>query len=172
MTENILITGRPGIGKTTVVRKVLAGGIQLAGGFLTEEMREGHRRAGFRVTAIHSKQESILAHIDREGSPRVGRYGVDLRSFERVGVQAVLCAMDREGGIIIDEIGKMELCSHAFRDAAQAAIDSDHPVLATIPVHRHSFLDALRDRRDVQAIEVTVSNRNGLPQQLVSLVRR
>ena len=148
--ENVLITRRPGIGKTTVMRKVVAGGIQLAGGFLTEEMREDHRRVGFRVRDVCSKRRAILAHINPSGPPRVGRYGVDLASLERACVKAVLCAMHREGCIVIDEMGKMELCCHAFRDAVQGALDSDHPVLATIPVHRHLFLDALRKRKDVR----------------------
>ena len=89
MATNILVEGRPGGGKTTLIRKVVALGIPLAGGFLTEEIRQSGRRVGFRVEDIHSGGGGILAHVDRKGRPRVGKYGVDVASFDRIGVNAL-----------------------------------------------------------------------------------
>jgi len=154
-----------------VIRRVLAAGVRLAGGFVTEEIRRGGRRLGFRVEDLHSGAEGILAHVDRKGKPRVGKYGVDVASFERVGVQALREAMPRDGCVIIDEIGKMELCCKAFGEAVAVAMDSDHPVLGTIPIHRHPFLDALRQRPDVTLIDVTHASRDELPARLVELLR-
>jgi nucleoside-triphosphatase len=170
LAKKILITGRPGVGKTTVIRRVVAGGVRLAGGFVTEEIRRGGRRLGFRVEDLHSGADGILAHVDRKGRPRVGKYGVDVASFDRVGVQALREAMGRQGCVIIDEIGKMELCSQAFAEAAAAAMDADHPVLGTIPIHRHPFLDELRQRKDVTLVEVTFTNRDALPARLAAML--
>ena len=170
MAAKILVSGRPGIGKTTLVLKVVAGGIPLAGGFTTEEVRKDGSRMGFRVKDIHSGEEGILADIDRKGPPRVGKYGVDVASFDRIGVNALRESMGRQGCIIIDEIGKMELCSRAFEDAVTAAMDSDHPLLGTIPAYPLVFLEGLRRRGDVTVIEVTASNRDGLAPRLVELL--
>jgi len=170
MGSKILITGRPGVGKTTVIRKVIAAGIPLAGGFTTEEIRDGDRRVGFRVRDIHSGQEGILSHVDRKGTPRVGKYGVDVASFDRIGVNALRESLARRGCVIIDEIGKMELCSRALPDAVAAAMDCELPVLATIPIHQHPFLAGLRERKDVTVVEVTASSRDALPARLVELL--
>lgn len=170
--SKILVQGRPGVGKTTLIRKVVAAGIPLAGGFLTEEIRQSGRRVGFRVEDIHSGEEGVLSHVNRKGRPRVGKYGVDVASFDRIGVGALREAMRRPGCIIVDEIGKMELFSEAFREVVTAVMDSENPVLGTIPIYRHPFLDGLRERDDITVIEVTHSNRDTLPPRLVELLER
>ena len=167
----ILLTGRPGVGKTTIVKKVVAAhGLPLAGGFLTEEIRQRGQRVGFGVKDIYTWGEGILAHADRKGPPRVGRYGVDIASFERIGVTALREGLLRDGCIIIDEIGKMELFSDAFREAVTEVFDSAHPVLASIPLHSRPFLDRLRERPDVTLIEITPSNRSALPERLAGML--
>lgn len=170
MRKKILITGRPGVGKTTVIRKFLAGAGSIAGGFLTEEIRQSGRRVGFRVEDVHDGTEGILAHADYDSGPRVGKYRVDVAAFESIGVKALSEALHRRGTVIIDEIGKMELCSEAFQQAVTEVMDSDHPVLATIPIHRHPFLVKLRRRGDVTLIELTTANRDELPLRLLELL--
>lgn len=170
MPTKILIQGRPGVGKTTLIRKVAAAGMPLAGGFFTEEILDDGRRVGFRVEDIHSGREGVLSHVSRKGRPRVGKYGVDVASFDRIGVAALREAMRREGCIIVDEIGKMEIFSEAFREAVTAVMDSGNPVLGTIPIYRHPFIDGLREREDITVIEVTHSNRDTLPARLAELL--
>lgn len=166
MPRNVLLTGRPGCGKSTVARRTVDRLEAVAGGFWTEEIRRGRRRVGFRVEDIHTGRRAVLAHTDHPRGPRVSKYRVDVTAFERVGVAAVREALAREGWIVIDEVGKMELCSEAFPAVVTEALDARQPVLATVAAHRHPFLDAIRRRDDVQVIEVTPENREGLPEQL------
>ena len=104
--------------------------------------------------------------------PRVGKYRVDVESFERTGVRALEEAIDREGCIVIDEIGKMELCSKGFPQIVMQVFDSDHPVLATIPLFKNPFLNQLRARDDVALIELTATNRDELPDRLIGTLMR
>lgn len=167
MSRNILLTGRPGCGKSTVVRRAVDRLETVAGGFWTEEIRQGRRRVGFRVEGIYTGREAVLAHVDFTAGPRVSKYHVDVAAFEQVGVAAVQEALGREGWIVIDEVGKMELFSGGFPKVVTAALDAWQPVLATMARHRHPFIKGIRQRDDVQVIEVAAENREGLPERLV-----
>jgi nucleoside-triphosphatase len=101
------------------------------------------------------------------GPPRVGRYGVDLRALERVALPA-LVAPKRGGVVVVDERGKMELASAAFRDAVSVLWDREVAVVATVQLHRHPFTDALKARRGVRLLRVTEQGRNGLPERLAA----
>jgi nucleoside-triphosphatase len=167
-TPRPLLEGRPGIGKTTVARRLLdllrEAGVPV-GGFITRELRSGGRREGFVVEAASGAQD-VLAHVGLPGPPRVGRYGVDLAAFERVALPA-LRIPGRGGVAVVDELGKMELASTPFRDAVAELLGRDVAVVATVQLARHRLTDALKRRPDVQVIRVTEGNRDALPRQLM-----
>jgi nucleoside-triphosphatase len=161
-SPRLLLEGRPGIGKSTLARRLLAllqqAGVPVAG-FTTAELRTGWRREGFAVEAV-SGARGILAHVDLPGPPRVGRYGVDLAAFERVALPALRAP--RTGGVVVvDELGKMELASAAFCEAIAELLGRDVAVVATVHLGHHRFTDALKRRPDVQVIRVTEGTRDG-----------
>jgi nucleoside-triphosphatase len=168
----ILLEGRPGAGKSTVARRLadrlVEGGISVSG-FVTEEIRERGRRLGFAIEQIGGDR-GVLAHVELPGPPRVGRYGVDLPAFERLAI----AALDRAGEdhvAIIDELGKMELASDAFRDAVSALLDRSVAVVATVQSASHPFTNALKRRPDIETLRVTTTNRNELPELLAALLK-
>lgn len=168
MGSAILLTGRPGVGKTTIVRAVVAGLEGLAGGFYTEEIRRQGQRLEFRLVSLDGPT-GTLARVDIASRYRVGRYGVDLDDLERVGVGALRRAVARPqvAIVVIDEIGKMELFSAAFRQQVEAALESPKPVLATAMAGAHPWVDVVKARPGVTLVEVTLANRNALPQQIL-----
>src|SRR5215472_2695325 len=113
--KNVLVTGRPGIGKTSLVEAVARKFLQVAGGFTTSEIREHGIRNGFRVTTLEGKS-AILAHVELSGWVRVGKYTVDVSTFERLALPAWQDAILHRQMAVIDEIGKMELTSKLFCD--------------------------------------------------------
>ena len=147
-TPRLLLEGHPGIGKTTVTRRLLKllqkAGVPVAG-FTTGELRIGGRREGFVVEAVSGARE-VLAHVDLPGPPRVGRYGVDLAALERVALPA-LREPGASGVVVVDELGRMELASAAFRAAVVELLGRDVAVVATVQRARHRFTDALRGPR-------------------------
>jgi nucleoside-triphosphatase len=159
----VLIEGRPGSGKTTVARRVVDllrdRGADVAG-FTTEEIREGRRRVGFAVESV-SGERAVMAHVSLPGPPRVGKYGVDLAAFDQVALPALA---SRGDVVVIDELGKMELASAAFREAVADVFDADVAVVATVHRFPDPFTDALK--RGHEVIEVKAENRGRLPGQI------
>jgi nucleoside-triphosphatase len=98
----------------------------------------------------------------------MGRYGVDLAAFERVARSAL--RIPRTDGVVVvvvDELGKMELASAAFRDAVMELLDRDVAVVGTVHQARHRFTEALRRRPDIRVVRVTEATRDALPEQLM-----
>jgi len=159
--NNILLTGLPRVGKTTVVQKV-ARQLDRCAGFYTQEVKEENARVGFRLVTLDNK-ECILSHKSARSPYRVGKYRVNRDCIERLGVAAIKHGIERGCTIIIDEIGKMELFSDVFKNAVLRALASDSPVLGTILLRSHPFCDRIKKRDDVTIIEVTEDNRDNLP---------
>ena len=166
---NILITGRPGVGKTTVIRRVLPELGGRIGGFTTQEIRRGGRRVGFSIRAVDSGQEGVLAHIELSGCPRVGPYGVNTEDMERVGVSALNRALRSADVIVMDEIGRMENYCPGFQAAVLEALDAPQDVLGTLQMRSAPFLDRIRRREDIVIKLVTPENRDSMPMLLLGL---
>ena len=167
---NLLLTGRPGVGKTTLVRKVAESDLPIAGGFYTEEIRENGRRVGFMIRTLDG-QADVLSHVRSRSKFRVGKYGVNVEAFDRVGVKSIEDALQHKGMIVMDEIGRMELFSERFQQAVVRALDSRSTVFGVIQMKRNSFLDRIRKRPDTQIVTVTTGNRDSLLPEILTLLK-
>jgi nucleoside-triphosphatase len=168
MGRTLLLTGRPGIGKTTVIKTVAGWLGERAGGFYTEEIRDQGRRKGFRLVALDG-QAAVMAHVDLRGKgrPRVSRYGVDVGAIERLGVSALRRAMEEEQVLVVDEIGKMELFCKPFKDAVLQAVDGPHTLLAAAMSRPNPWVDRLKDMPQVTIWEVTAGNRDEIAERVL-----
>jgi nucleoside-triphosphatase len=170
MGDAILLAGRPGVGKTTIIKGVvdILGGE--AGGFYTEEIRQRGRRLGFKIITLEG-EEGVLAHVDIKGAPRVSKYGVNLKDLEGVGVAALRRAIEKRRYVVIDEIGKMELYSQEFRRAVVEALGSEKVVLGTVMAGPHLWVDTLKARPQVTVLTVTEGNREGMARQILDMLQ-
>lgn len=168
MAGHILITGLPGVGKTTLIRALAK---RLAGyhpaGFYTEEIRNEHgTREGFQLVTLCGRQ-LVLSHVGYPGPYRVSRYGVEVAGFERL-----LAELDFEHSqsrlIIIDEIGKMECFSRRFTDLVSMLLDSPTTLVATIALKGEGFIKRVKGRPDCRLVTVTRENRDRLLDELAS----
>lgn len=171
MTHVLLLTGRPGVGKTTVVRKVAASlpGSRL-GGFYTEEMRVAGERRGFRLTTFDGRQ-GVMASVDFRGRERVGRYGVDVAAIDELATAALALSPD-VSVYLVDEIGKMECLSSAFVRAMRALLDSPKKIVATIGARGGGFIAEVKAREDAELLVVTPATRDGLPRRVLAWLAR
>jgi len=168
--RKILLTGRPGCGKTTLIKRVVNSLAGRTGGFYTEEMREHGARVGFKLVTLDGK-EAVLAHVDFKTPERVGKYGLDLAALEAVGIQAIREALRAQRLVVIDEIGPMEIRSTIFRDAISEAVDSGAHVLGTIAARPLPFIDMVKAGADVTLIEVRPDNRERLVSELIDQIK-
>ncbi|MFF4607540.1 nucleoside-triphosphatase [Streptomyces sp. NPDC001339] len=172
MPTRILLEGRPGAGKTTVVRRLTALlHTRRVVGFTTEEIRQGGTRTGFALETLEDARRAVLAHVDFPGPPRVGRYGVDLDVMERRALPPLRsAAADPVPGelVLIDELGRMELACSAFQDTVRCLFETDIDIVATVHAKNDPFTDALKRRADIELVEVTRANRDALPEDLAA----
>lgn len=162
--RHILITGLPGIGKTTLIKKLVCL-LHSAGGFYTEEIRKGGKRIGFKIVTLDGK-EGLLAGVFIDSPYRVGKYGVNVKDVEEIAVPAIRAAVKGKDYVVIDEIARMELFSEEFKRAVKEAFESEKRVIATIQVSKDPFLEELRKREDVLLYELKLSNREKALEEL------
>jgi nucleoside-triphosphatase len=163
----LLLTGVPGVGKTTVVRGVAQSlaGRRLAG-FYTEEIRVDKERRGFRLLGFDGS-ECVIAHVDFPGRPRVSKYGVDVAAIDR----AAAALLTPRAGVelyLVDEIGKMECLSADFVAAMRTLLDTGRIVIATVALKGGGFIDEVRHRRDAELWTITHANRDALPAKVAA----
>jgi len=157
MKQVYLLTGRPGTGKTSLIKQAVAEMAGRAGGFYTKEIRSQGIRQGFRLITLDG-QSTILAHVKIQSHYRVSKYGVDIDSLDRVGVSALLRAAQQCELVVVDEIGKMELFSANFRKTVVEIIDSGKRLLGTIMFNPNPWADAIKQRPQVELVLVTGTN--------------
>lgn len=169
MAIAVLITGRPGSGKTTLMQRVIARLPGRAAGFYTRELRKGGARTGFELVTLKGER-GVLASIERSGGPRVGKYGVDLAVLDEVGVPALRQAMREADYVVVDEIGKMELLSPAFVAVVRDILAGPYRLLGAIMQQPHPVADEIKQMPGVRVIEVTPANRDRLVEEVVAML--
>jgi nucleoside-triphosphatase len=175
MSKSLLITGTPGVGKTTlalrVVEVIRSKGYGV-GGIITQEIKEDNSRVGFELLDLDTGSRGILARVGLRG-PRVGKYGVDLKNLEQIGVASILNAIRRRDVdiIVVDEIGPMELSCPQFAVALKEIIRTCKPFLGTIQFKlKHKIFDILGSNEMPQIMELTYRDRDSLIKAILDTV--
>ncbi len=112
----IFITGKPRIGKTTLLFKLFEqfGPFFQCTGFITREIRQKGRRVGFEAINLISKRTAILSHIHSSSLYRVGKYGVEVESFAEF-LEDLSQEKNQSEWVFLDEIAPMEFKCPAFK---------------------------------------------------------
>jgi nucleoside-triphosphatase len=169
--ENILITGLPGVGKTTLIKKIAEELKHLHPvGFYTTEIREEGLRKGFELISLEGRK-GILSHIDIKSPYRVGHYKVDLGGFDDF-LESITFFNPSTQLVIIDEIGKMECYSDQFKKLLKEILDSEKWVIATIALKGSKLISEIKGRKDIKLFEMTKSNRESLLSEILKEIEK
>lgn len=156
----IVLTGAPGVGKTTAVIRVARAlkerGVKV-GGIVSRELRINNMRVGFEFIDLTSNDRSVLASITGNG-PKVGKYFVNIAGC-RFAAERLTNAVRNSDVIICDEIGPMELKSKEFIDSVKNLLEVDKKVI--VVVHQklqHPLTDEFRNKSSL-LINLDLKNR-------------
>jgi len=165
--KNILITGLPGIGKTTLIKKLIQK-IPMSRplGFYTEEIRYEGERKGFQAVSLNGGK-LILAHVLIDSGYRLGKYRVDVKGFNTFLDTISFCG-DSQRPVIIDEIGKMECFSGKFIRIVSEILDSQATLIATIAHTDGGIKGRIKKRDDVLLLKMNLNNRDTLLPEILT----
>lgn len=166
----LLLTGNPGVGKTTVLTKAV-GALKekgyCVGGMISREVRKGGTRVGFEILDLSSGRRGWLARINQENGPQVGKYRVNMEDLDTIGAAAIADAVEKCDIIAIDEIGPMELFSEKFKQATRKALESRKPVLAVVHWKaKDRLIIEAKNREDAEIFTVTHEKRDKMPEAI------
>lgn len=167
---NILVTGAPRTGKTTLISTIISNLNICVIGFITTEIRENNIRTGFTIETYSGIKKILASKKNLESRYRVGKYGVYLDNLNYI-VSKLEKEIDDETPklIVIDEIGKMELFSHIFKDFVMKTL-SQNKVLGTIMLRDNDFTRKIKLRSDTKVFEINLQNREKITDKIEELI--
>jgi nucleoside-triphosphatase len=164
--KNLLITGLPGVGKTTLIRRLHEALKNFHPvGFYTAEIREGGMRKGFELVNFEGKR-GVLSHVNIKSRYRIGRYKVDVSGFEDF-LDGISFFDPSSHMVMVDEIGKMECLSTQFDRMMKEVLDSEKWVIATVALRGSGLITKVKQRQDVKLYQITPSNRDDLVSEIL-----
>ena len=168
--KNILITGPPGCGKSTLIEKVINRMEKPVTGFFTREIKDKGRRVGFSINTLDGR-EGILAHKSIRSEYRVGKYGINIEDIDNIAVPSLI-PKGKDEIVVIDEIGKMECFSDMFKKTLIQVLDSPNCVVGSIALKGGSFIQGIKNRDDVKVSHVTPQTRDSLVEEILDFIKK
>ncbi|MEI4828234.1 NTPase [Bacillus sp. FJAT-53711] len=170
MGNHFFLTGKPRVGKTTVLKKIISKiGVENFSGFYTEEIVENSNRTGFKIVSLNG-EESVIADVNSKSDIRVGRYGVNVSEFERIAIQSI--QNNAKKIIVIDEIGPMQIASQTFLSIINQFMQDSQTVLGTIYYDSHPKIDEIKTNSKMKIYELTRGNYNDVLSKVINELRQ
>src|SRR3989344_1039954 len=174
---NILFTGKKGIGKSTALKRLLVRRnyeVPIFGVIASEILKDGER-CGFKAEAVNSYGNRVRTFAHTEmflDSPDIvaNKYHVDRSAIDDFIIPEIEAGCNEKNGLlVIDEIGRMQHCSKKFLAVIRKALNGPANVLATI-VYNEKWANEFKNRPDVIVVKVIPENREQLPELLAQVI--
>ena len=168
--KHILICGEVGVGKSTLIQRLLLQCNRPLYGFITKKLEPDEK--GFHPIYIHPAgvrerrfdEDNLIGTCDR----RI--HNIHLEVFNTLGVDYLQAKPD--GIILMDELGFMEAQAEAFTRAVMDALDGDTPVIAAVKARFDvPFLNEVRAHKKGLLYMITPENRDRVYEELLPVIQ-
>lgn len=173
-SKNLFITGKPGSGKTQLIKELLLAYSDSVGGFYIEEVMENGKRMGFRIKNFSGGNE-IFVYKGMESEVKLNKYGINLKIMEDIGVKSMAEALENKKLIVVDELGTIECMSGYFGETFAKCIASPKNVIATLRYQSKPFTQEVQKFADTKMVLLTKENyvkvKDGVRQWVENVLR-
>lgn len=166
-----LIVGARGVGKSTLIRRVVQEIGRPVSGFETK--KEDHMADDFRGSPVYIYEvgkEHLQTEDNLIGYCKNRNFDTLRIAFDRYAPK--LLAPVPEGHIILlDELGFMESASKDFCEAVLSLLDGNTPVIAAVKHNNFPFLEAVRSHPNCRCFYITEENRESLYAEVLHFMK-
>lgn len=165
--KNVFITGEKGIGKSTLLKKVLEDVDCSIGGFIQEKVFT-EKTTCFNVISLYNLKDSYnIGVYDKEREVLYSNKNI----FNFISESVLLKSLGSRDLIILDELGFMEEKAPLFKDTVIKILNSDTPVLGVLKESSTNFIQQIKTREDVQVIRINKYNRNFMKDTILEILK-
>ncbi|MGI6011075.1 MAG: molybdopterin-guanine dinucleotide biosynthesis protein B [Ruminococcus sp.] len=164
--KHIFLTGKKQAGKSTILKRALKEKGKEVCGYYTLPYEINGVRKGF---YLHSIKEMEEFENDSPISVRAGKHQSYplTETFETLGTAVLRGALQSDEWMIADEVGKLERDAVSFQQAFFQCLDQKSLVLGVLQDTDTPFVNAIKERPDVEVWTVTEENRERVYQRLI-----
>jgi nucleoside-triphosphatase THEP1 len=160
----IFITGQPGVGKSTLLQKILDYKKEaVIKGCIVDEIKEEKTRTGFKIRYISPHRETILASKKEHLSDSyIEQYSVNINGIEKelIPYMNEMINTQNVDYIIFDEIGRMQNTSPLFLQKLDKLLEKDTVILSSIVLENEEWAQKYKKADSHFNITITLENRD------------
>lgn len=162
----ILITGKPGTGKSTIIDKLVKSSFSSTPWVIAKEIRQNGERVGFKAVTSLGHEVLISHKTSIKSKTTLGNYRVDIPAVDHI--YSVI--LDLPGLKIVDEIGNMQLSSAIFTKAVDISLKSPEKTQLIATIHlKDKRLRKHRTTKGIITLTATQANRDMMPKVITLL---
>lgn len=162
-TKCLFLTGKPSIGKSTLLEKVMnifhqSTDLKIVG-FITRDIRnDTGDRIGFETSTLDNKRTGQLATKNGDGT-----YELNHETMNTVIIPTLLEGIESADLLVIDEIGPIQLQNVEFKKTIDLILEKrDLSVIGIVALQGHPYLSRIHQHYRTGLFEVTEANREQL----------
>ena len=165
-----LIVGDRGVGKSTLIRRVLKNLNRTVFGFETkkeEQLEDSIRGCPIYIydagKAYCRTPNNLIGYHKERDIPAI------TAAFDRYA-PGLMGPVAENAVVELDEIGFLEAKSDAFCQAVLHLLEGKNPVIAAVKNREHPFLDAVRNHPNARCFYITEENRDKLFEEVLEFM--
>lgn len=165
--NNLFLTGQIGIGKSTLLKKIIEKINLSIGGYITEKTIKD----SIKIFTVRSLYNGIEKHTIAKIYTKDASKKVFVNSFNSIAASVLHMSLKYRDLIVLDELGFMENDINSFTSKVYELLDSNKVVFGVLKDHDCEFLNNIRKREDTLIIKITKENRDKILEDIISILK-